>query len=84
MTKRLAMAFGLGVAMPLLCALYVGGENVAQAGFRLAAIEQGFALAARHWQFEATPAQATTLAQWSDATPVAPVAARKPHPARRP
>jgi len=83
MTKRLAMAFGLGAAMPLLCALYVGGENVAQAGFRLAAIEQGFALAARHWQFEATPAQAATVASWSDAPPPAPVAAKRPRPMRR-
>ena len=39
MTKRLAVAFGLGAVMPLFCALYVGGENVAQAGLRLAAIE---------------------------------------------
>jgi hypothetical protein len=84
MTKRLAVAFALGATLPLVTALYAGGENLAQAGFRLAAIEQGFALAARHWQFEATPAQATTLAQWSDATPVAPIAARKPKPARRP
>ncbi len=84
MTKRLAVAFGLGAALPLLTALYAGGENVAQFGFRLAAVEQGFALAARHWQFEATPAQATTLAQWSDAPAAAPVAARKAKPARRP
>ena len=66
MTKRLAMAFGFGATLPLLCALYAGGENVAQAGLRLAAIEQGFALAARHWQFEATPAHEIELARWHE------------------
>lgn len=59
MTKRLAtalaVAFFLGAASPIALALYLGGETVAQAGLRLAAIEQGFALAQRHWQFEATP-----------------------------
>ncbi len=64
MTKQIAAAFGLGTVMPLLCALYLGGENVAQAGLRLAAIEQGFSLASRHWQFEATPAHEITVAQW--------------------
>lgn len=78
MTKRLAVAFGLGAAMPLLCALYLGGENVAQAGLRLAAIEQGFSLAARHWQFEATPAHEITVAQWDGALPTASGAAKKP------
>lgn len=82
MTKRLAMAFGLGAALPLVGALYLGGENIAQAGLRLAAIEQGFALASRHWQFEATPAHETTLARW-DAPPVAAVSARKASPGRR-
>ena len=79
MTKQLAMAFGLGAAMPLLSALYLGGETVAQAGFRLAAIEQGFALATRHWQFEAVPmhqAETTALARW-DESPAA-AAAKKP------
>jgi hypothetical protein len=79
MTKRLAVAlsvaFGLGVSTPLVFALYFGGEAVAQAGLRLAAIEQGFALAARHWQFEATPEHEMTVAR-ADVAPSAP--ARKP------
>ncbi len=79
MTKRIAVAFGLGAVMPLLCALYLGGENVAQAGLRLAAIEQGFSLAARHWQFEATPAHEITVAQWDGGgMPAASAAAKKP------
>ena len=82
MTKRLAVAlsvaFGLGVSTPLVFALYLGGETVAQAGLRLAAIEQGFALAARHWQFEATPAHEMTVAR-ADLSPSAP-----PAPARKP
>jgi hypothetical protein len=82
MTKRLAFAFGLGAAMPLVCALYLGGENVAQAGLRLAAIEQGFALASRHWQFEATPAHELELAQWNEA-PRASTVAKKPKAAPR-
>lgn len=69
MTKRLAVAFGLGAALPLLGALYLGGENIAQAGLRLAAIEQGFALASRHWQFEATPAHEITVARWDEPPP---------------
>lgn len=75
MTKHLAYAFGLGAVMPLLVALYFGGESVAQAGFRLAAIEQGFQLASRHWQFEATPAHDAELAvaRWDE-----PAAAKKP------
>lgn len=81
MTKRLAMAFGLGAVMPLVCALYLGGETIAQAGFRLAAIEQGFALAGRHWQFEATPAHEMTVARWD--APVAAAPAKKPGPAKR-
>ena len=56
MVKRLIAAFGLGACLPLLLALYLGGENIAQLGLRLTAIEQGFSLACRHWQFEATPA----------------------------
>lgn len=76
MTKRLAMAFGLGAALPLLGAIWLGGENLAQAGLRLAAIEQGFSLAARHWQFEATPAHEIELARW-DAPESTPAAAKK-------
>jgi hypothetical protein len=81
MTKRLAVAFGLGAAMPLICALYVGGENLAQAGLRLAAIEQGFALASRHWQFEATPAQQVEMARW-DETVATPAAAKRARTAK--
>ena len=80
--KRLAVAFGLGVAMPFFGALWLGGENLAQAGFRLAAIEQGFSLASRHWQFEATPAHEMTVARW-DAPPPATVAPKKPAIAKR-
>ncbi len=69
MTKQLAMAFGLGATLPLVCALYLGGENLAQAGLRLAAIEQGFALASTHWQFQAAPAQQIELARWDDPQP---------------
>ncbi len=71
MTKRIVVAFGLGAATPLCGALYLGGENVAQAGLRLAAIEQGFSLASRHWQFEATPAHQVELARWDEPPPVA-------------
>ena len=83
MTKRLAMAFGFGATMPLLCALYAGGENLAQAGLRLAAIEQGFALASRHWQFQATPAHDMELARW-DEPPAAPATVKKARTAKRP
>jgi hypothetical protein len=80
MTKRLAIAFGLGAVTPLLGALFLGGENLAQAGFRLAAIEQGFALAARHWQFEATPAHEQVVARWDEPLPAA---AKKPTAGKR-
>jgi hypothetical protein len=83
MAKRLAVAFGLGAALPLVCALYLGGENVAQAGLRLAAIEQGFALASRHWQFEATPAHEIELASWTAPAPAAPAKKAKPAAKRR-
>ena len=76
MIKRIAAAFGLGAAMLLLGALWLGRENVAQAGLRLAAIEQGFSLASRHWQFEATPAHEIELARW-DAPESTPAVARK-------
>lgn len=81
MTKRLAVAFGFGAVTPLLCALYFGGENVAQAGLRLAAIEQGFALASRHWQFEATPAHQIEVARWD--APVQTAPAKKASPPKR-
>jgi len=84
MTKQLAMAFGIGATLPFLCALYLGGENVAQAGLRLAAIEQGFSLAARHWQFEATPAHEVTLARWDAPQPASAEAKKaKAAPAKR-
>jgi hypothetical protein len=82
MAKRLAVAFGLGAALPLVCALYLGGENVAQAGLRLAAIEQGFVLASRHWQFEATPAHEIELASWTEPAPSA-AAKKAKAPAKR-
>ncbi len=82
MTKRLAMAFGLGATLPLLSALYLGGETVAQAGLRLAAIEQGFALASRHWQFQATPAHDIELARW-DEPAAAPAPVKKARSAKR-
>ena len=53
--KWYVAAFLAGVATPIAVGLYLGGETVAQAGFRLAAIENGVALASRHWQFEAVP-----------------------------
>ena len=81
MTKRLAVAFGLGAATPLIGALYLGGENLAQAGLRLAAIEQGFALAARHWQFEATPAHEMTMARW-DEPPATSAVSKKARPVK--
>lgn len=81
MAKRLVVAFGLGAALPLVSALYLGGENLAQAGLRLAAIEQGFVLASRHWQFEATPAHEIELAAWTP--PPAPAAAKKAKPAAK-
>ena len=80
MTKRLAIAFATGAVTPLLCALYLGGENIAQAGLRLAAIEQGFSLASRHWQFEATPAQEIAVAQWNDPLPASSAVTKKPRP----
>jgi hypothetical protein len=82
MTKRIAVAFGLGAAMPLLGALYLGGENLAQAGLRLAAIEQGFSLAARHWQFEATPDHEITVARWEEQQ-AATTVTKTPHVAKR-
>ncbi|MCC6766324.1 MAG: hypothetical protein IT293_16820 [Deltaproteobacteria bacterium] len=82
MTKRFAMAFGLGAATPLLAALWLGGENLAQAGLRLAAIEQGFSLASRHWQFEAAPAHEMELARW-DASEGPSATAKKTKPAAK-
>jgi hypothetical protein len=56
--KRLAIVALVSFTTPFLLALYAGGEAITQVGIRLVAIEQGFALAQRHWQFEATPAHA--------------------------
>jgi hypothetical protein len=53
--KRYGLTLLLGVSLPILAALYAGGENVAQLGLRLAAVEQGVALAQRHWTFDAVP-----------------------------
>ena len=81
MIKSITAAFGIGAAMPLLGALWLGGENVAQAGLRLAAIEQGFSLASRHWQFEATPAHDIELARWD--APESTAVAKKAKPAAK-
>lgn len=62
MTKRLAIAFGLGTCLPFVFAVYLGGETLTQAGLRLTAIEQGFALASHHWQYDATPAHQEPVA----------------------
>jgi len=76
--KRLVMAFGLGVLAPLFFAVWLGGENLAQVGMRLAAIEGGFRLAARHWQWEATPEHDPELVAHAE-----PVPAAKPKKGRR-
>lgn len=68
--KKYAAIFLAGFVAPIVLALYAGGENLAQVGLRLAAVEQGFALASRHWQFEASPAQEVATARWYD-TPTA-------------
>lgn len=60
--KQVAIGVAIGMCLPLLCALYCGGETVAQAGIRLAAIEEGFRLASHHWQFEATPSHMQQVA----------------------
>lgn len=79
--RRLAAVFMLGVCAPVVLALYAGGENIAQAGLRLAAVEQGFALAGRHWQFEATPEHAPQLVAQSEPQPA--VVRTKPGKGRR-
>lgn len=60
--KRVAIAFGIGVCLPFVFALYLGGETLTQAGLRLTAVEQGFSLAAHHWEFEAVPAHQEPVA----------------------
>ena len=45
----------------LICA--IPGETIVQIGLRKTAIDQGFALARRHWLFEATPEHEIMTAQ---------------------
>jgi hypothetical protein len=84
--RQFGYGVAVGLALAALGALYSGGEAMAQAGLRLAAIEQGFALAGRHWQFEAVPelaavAEAGVAAQAAPAprkAGVAPASGRRP------
>lgn len=69
MLKRYLVVFVAGFVSPLVFALYLGGENLAQAGLRLAAIEEGFALAQRHWQFTATPEHDAELLAQAEPAP---------------
>lgn len=68
--KKYAATFAFGALLPIVGALYAGGENVAQAGLRLVAIEQGIALAQRHWQFEATPSHEPEVVAQADDEPI--------------
>lgn len=65
MLKRYTMLFGfsfvLGMCTPVGLALYVGGERLAVAGIKLAAIENGVSLARRDWQFDAVPVHEAPL-----------------------
>lgn len=45
---------GASLALAGLC-YFVPGEIIVQIGFRKMAIEQGFAMAARHWSFDGAP-----------------------------
>ena len=53
--RRYVLTFVLGVSLPIVAALYAGGERVAIVGIKLAAIENGFQLASRSWTFDAVP-----------------------------
>lgn len=77
MTKRLAAAFGLGALTPLLFVLWLGGERLAVAGFRLAAIENGLKLAASDWQVDGVPAHQGTLQVAEVEQPVKKATARR-------
>ena len=60
--KRLLLAFLAGLTLPVLCVLYLGGERLAVAGFRLAAIENGLKLAASEWHVDGVPVHQEPLA----------------------
>lgn len=67
--KKYALTFALGFAAPIALALYCGGEAVAVAGFKLAAIENGFQLAARDWHVDGVPAHEVDVARWEEPSP---------------
>lgn len=60
--KRLVAIYLLGVCTPLVFALYLGGERLAVAGFRLAAVENGLRLAASDWHIDGVPAHQEPVA----------------------
>lgn len=80
LTKRLGAAFLLGAITPLLGALWLGGENLAQAGLRLAAVERGFSEATKHHSWVAS-VDADALPQAEIGVPV--VEARAPRKVSR-
>ena len=60
--QKYALTFLAGMLVPLLGLVWLGGDTLTQMGLRLTAIEQGFQLAGRHWQFEAAPAHEVMVA----------------------
>ncbi len=61
--KRYALTFALGATLPIVAALYAGGERIAVLGFRIAAIENGVQLATRDWHVDGVPAHEEMVAQ---------------------
>lgn len=65
--KTIARVYGLGVVtgmiLVVLLALAAGADAITQFGMRYHAVEDGFELAMRHWQWEATPAMAEAPVQ---------------------
>jgi hypothetical protein len=53
--KLILATVALTLCAMLLVLLYLGGETLVQAGIRLTAVEEGFKLAGRHWQYDAFP-----------------------------
>ncbi len=77
--KRYAYLLLLAATWPLVLAVFLGGEAITQLGFRLAAIENGVALASRHWSYDGYPDhEAEIVARVDDDEPV-----RKPTPSKR-
>ena len=74
--KRLSLAFILGVMLPFASAFYAGGERIAIIGIKLSAIENGFSLARRDWQFDAVPVHAAEPTRVAQSAP-APTAKAK-------